>query len=246
MAGHNKIHASEHTNGTDDIQSATAGQKGLMAAADKSKLDGVAANANNYSHPNHTGDVTSTGDGATVIANGAVTNAKAADMAQATIKGRQSGAGTGDPEDLTAAQARTILNVADGADVTANNPPQAHALVGSLHTVPAPPTVTPDATPGTTDIDWSNGPIQLVDLVNATGTETLTFSNLLQGHTYRLFFKQHPTTPQNVTLPSTVKIAGGTAPSTLSLSAGAAAIDLLTMVYDGTNLYVESFTQNHG
>jgi hypothetical protein len=45
----------------------------------------------------------------------AVTNAKLADMAQATIKGRASGAGTGAPVDLTATQARTILNVEDGA-----------------------------------------------------------------------------------------------------------------------------------
>jgi hypothetical protein len=67
-----------------------------------------------------TGDVTAAeGSNATTIANDAVTNAKAANMAQATIKGRQSGGGTGDPEDLTAAQARTILNVADGA--TANS-----------------------------------------------------------------------------------------------------------------------------
>ena len=36
-------------------------------------------------------------------------------MAQATIKGRASGAGTGDPTDLSASQVRTILNVADGA-----------------------------------------------------------------------------------------------------------------------------------
>ena len=41
--------------------------------ADESKLDGIAAGANNYTHPNHTGDVTSTGDGATVIADNAVT-----------------------------------------------------------------------------------------------------------------------------------------------------------------------------
>tara|TARA_R100001082_G_scaffold108895_1_gene84953 strand:- start:2230 stop:3558 length:1329 start_codon:yes stop_codon:yes gene_type:complete len=34
----------------------------------KSKLDGITVSANNYSHPDHTGDVTSTGDGATVIA----------------------------------------------------------------------------------------------------------------------------------------------------------------------------------
>lgn len=45
----------------------------------------------------------------------AVTNAKMADMAHATIKGRASGAGTGAPVDLTAAQVRDVLNVEDGA-----------------------------------------------------------------------------------------------------------------------------------
>lgn len=57
-----------------------------------------------------TGDVTaSAGDNSTTIAAGAVTNAKAADMAESTIKGRASGAGTGDPTDLTAQQARVVL-----------------------------------------------------------------------------------------------------------------------------------------
>jgi hypothetical protein len=56
-----------------------------------------------------TGDVTaSAGSNATTIANDAVTNAKLADMAQATIKGRAAGAGTGDPTDLSAAQVATI------------------------------------------------------------------------------------------------------------------------------------------
>ncbi len=45
-------------------------------------------------------------------ASNAITNAKLDDMAQATIKGRPSGAGTGDPADLTAAQVKTILNLA--------------------------------------------------------------------------------------------------------------------------------------
>jgi len=45
-----------------------------------------------------------------------VTNAELADMAQATIKGRASGAGTGDPTDLTGTQATAILNafIGDG------------------------------------------------------------------------------------------------------------------------------------
>ena len=60
------------------IPAATASAWGAMTDEDKAKLDGVAASANNYVHPNHTGDVTSTGDGATVIANNAVTSDKLA------------------------------------------------------------------------------------------------------------------------------------------------------------------------
>jgi hypothetical protein len=75
----------------------------------------VADGANNYTHPNHSGDVTSVGDGATTIANDAVTNVKLANVAASTLKGRIS-SGTGDPEDLSASDVRTILNVADGAE----------------------------------------------------------------------------------------------------------------------------------
>jgi len=39
--GHDKLHATEHTDGTDDIQTATAAVKGLMAAAAMSKLDNI-------------------------------------------------------------------------------------------------------------------------------------------------------------------------------------------------------------
>ena len=48
----------------------------------------------------------------TTLANNAVTNAKLADMAEATIKGRADAAGSGDPQDLTADQVSTVL---DGA-----------------------------------------------------------------------------------------------------------------------------------
>ena len=60
--------------------------EGAFADGDKTKLDGITASANNYSHPNHTGDVTSTGDGATVIANNAVTTDKINDSAVSTAK----------------------------------------------------------------------------------------------------------------------------------------------------------------
>lgn len=69
----------------------------------------VADGANNYSHPNHTGDVTSSGDGATTISNNAVTNTKLADMAANVLKGRINT--VGDPQDLTVAQVKTLLSL---------------------------------------------------------------------------------------------------------------------------------------
>lgn len=45
------------------------------------------------------------------LADDSVTNAKLANMAADTIKGRANGAGTGDPTDLTVAQVKTVLGV---------------------------------------------------------------------------------------------------------------------------------------
>ena len=66
-----------------DVRAAVeaASDSNVFTDADHSKLNGIAASANNYSHPNHTGDVTSSGDGATTIAADAVTGAKIADDA---------------------------------------------------------------------------------------------------------------------------------------------------------------------
>ena len=85
-----------------------------LSLAERDKLTGIATNANNYVHPNHTGDVTSVADGAQTITAKAVTNAKLADMVANTIKGSIAG---GAPVDLTKAQLLTLLNVADGAKV---------------------------------------------------------------------------------------------------------------------------------
>jgi hypothetical protein len=107
----------EGTGGLVHANAVAGGAAGFMTGTDKSKLDGIANGANNYTHPNHSGDITSVGDGATTIVNDAVTNLKLANMATQTIKGRTT-AGTGDPEDLAPAAVRTMLNVSDGADVT--------------------------------------------------------------------------------------------------------------------------------
>ena len=57
------------------VDNVTTSQNGLMLATDKTKLDGIASSANNYSHPNHSGEVTSSGDGATTIADNVVDEA---------------------------------------------------------------------------------------------------------------------------------------------------------------------------
>lgn len=75
----------------------------------------VATNNAKVTNANHTGDVT--GSTVLTIANDAVSNAKLANMTANSIKGRITG--TGDPQDLTATQVRTIINVANGA--TANS-----------------------------------------------------------------------------------------------------------------------------
>lgn len=50
-----------------------------------------------------------------------VVNSQLGSMPQATVKGRAAGTGTGSPVDLTAAQMRELMNVADGATANATN-----------------------------------------------------------------------------------------------------------------------------
>lgn len=77
------------------------------------------------------GDITVSGDVAVwTIDAGVVSLSKMADLATSTILGRAT-AGTGSPEALTAAQVRTILNVADGATANASD---AFLLARANHT----------------------------------------------------------------------------------------------------------------
>lgn len=101
------------------------------------------------------GDITVSSSGTVwTIDNDTVDNAKAANMATQTIKGRTT-AGTGDPEDLTAAQVRAILNVADGANnyVHPNHSGDVDSLGDGVQTAqPAIITGKPTATVATTDL----------------------------------------------------------------------------------------------
>ena len=72
LAGIEASATADQTNA--EIRSAVeaASDSNVFTDADHSKLNGVAASANNYVHPNHSGEVTSTADGATVIASAIV------------------------------------------------------------------------------------------------------------------------------------------------------------------------------
>ena len=86
----------------------STGNIDALSAAEARTILNVADGANNYSHPNHTGDVTSVADGATTIATGAVTLSKMANVATGTVFYRKT-ASTGVPEVQTLATLKTDL-----------------------------------------------------------------------------------------------------------------------------------------
>jgi len=82
-------------------------QSGVFILASNT-TDDITEGATNKFNVTHTGEVT--GSAALTISANAVTNAKLAQIPTATLKGRTT-AGTGNVEDLTAAQATAIMNV---------------------------------------------------------------------------------------------------------------------------------------
>ena len=97
-SANNYTHPATHS--ADIITDGTTNK--AYTATEKTKLSGIATGANNYIHPNHSGDVTSVGDGATTIANDAVTNAKMANMVANSLKGNAT-ADSADPSDISIA-----------------------------------------------------------------------------------------------------------------------------------------------
>ena len=91
-----------------------ASDSNVFTDADHTKLNAIAASANNYVHPNHSGDVTSSGDGATTIADNAVTLAKMAGLARGKII---YGDASGDPAALAPGSANQVLT-SDGTDIS--------------------------------------------------------------------------------------------------------------------------------
>jgi hypothetical protein len=94
------------------ISAATTGAAGSMSAADKTKLDAITGTNTGDQTITLTSDVTGTGTGsfATTIANGAVSLAKMANMATASLIYRKT-AGAGAPEVNTLATLKTDLGL---------------------------------------------------------------------------------------------------------------------------------------
>lgn len=80
----------------------------------------------------------------------------------------------------------------------------------------------------TVAIDWQNGVNQAVTIA---GNRTLTFSNPVAGATYCVKVTQDSSGSRLLTFPSTVKWAGGSAPT---LTTTASRTDFLYFVYDGS------------
>lgn len=91
----------------------------IFTDTERTKLSGVATGANLYTHPNHTGDVTSVSDGANTIAADAVTYAKMQNVSVTDrVLGRDT-AGAGDVEEIAEAAFKTMFNLEIGTDVQA-------------------------------------------------------------------------------------------------------------------------------
>lgn len=95
------------------------------------------------------------------------------------------------------------------------------------------------ATSASTSISFANGNFVNLTLYN-TGANTLTFSNYTPG-VYYLRVIQSATGSCTITWPSVVKT-----PSLLTLTTTANKYDIITMVCDGTNFYVNGVTLNLG
>lgn len=158
-----------------------------------------------------TGDVGGSGTGsfAATIAADVVTNAKLANMATSTIKGRVTAA-TGDPEDLTATQVRTLIDS-----------PQ----LSAAQNFTAAQGVTPVALTDAANIA-TNAALGNIFTVTLGGNRTLDNpTNVVAGRTYAWVLTQDATGSRTLAYGTAFDFPGGTAPV---LTTTASAVDLIT------------------
>ena len=102
---------------------------GRDVSVDGAKLDGIATNANNYTHPNHSGEVTSSADGATVVVDNIIDEANLK-VSNSPTNGQFLSAQSGNTGGLTWATPTSythpnhsgeVTSSADGAQTIASN-----------------------------------------------------------------------------------------------------------------------------
>jgi hypothetical protein len=120
MGTHNQYHASEHVDGTDDIQLATAAQKGLATAAQITKLDGIDDNADVTADNPPQAHSASHEDGGSDEISVAGLSGLLADNQNPTAHASEHVDGTDDIQDATNAQ-KGLATAAQITDLEANN-----------------------------------------------------------------------------------------------------------------------------
>jgi hypothetical protein len=195
--------------GTAPVVSSGGTTPTISMAAATGSVDGYLTAANFTTFNNKqagplTGDVTTSGAAAT-IANNAVTNAKAAQMAAHTFKGNNTGS-TANASDLTAIQLSNELIIASQALTTCST---------------------------ARTIDWATGNNFTVTLTNGNAC-AFTFSNAVSGQTITLDIYQPSSGggTATATWATTTLWAGGTAPT---ISVGNSKTDTCTFKYNGTD-----------
>jgi hypothetical protein len=184
--------------------------------------------------------------GTAQISDDAVTNVKLANMTAATFKGRAAGAGTGDPIDLTAAQAKTALAITAsdvsglGGLATLDQVGAAQIAAGALDGKAinmqgallrgaelidyAETSATPVISAGVLTLDLETGSV--FEVVLTANVTSLVFANpptVGRAGSATLILRQDATGGRTVAWPSSILWSGGTAPVVTS---GANAVDL--------------------
>jgi hypothetical protein len=184
-----------------------------------------------------------------------ITNAKLANMAQSTIKGRAAGAGTGDPVDLTATQATAILNNVVGDSGSG----------GTKGLVPAPGAgdaaagkflksdgtfAVPPGTGGGLTADSVSAPVFAAD-AGSNDTYVATLSPVPSGYTTGTHYRFKANTANTGAATINFNSLGA---KTIKKVAGGITTDLadndiragqwVDLVYDGTNMQMQSTLGN--
>lgn len=193
--------------------------------------------------------------GSAAIPDDSVNNTKLSNMSQATIKGRASGAGTGDPTDLTGTQATAILDPmigdsgAGGTKGLAPAPAAGDAAAGKFLNAGGTYSV-PPGTGGGLTADGLSAPVYAAD-AGSTDAYSITLSPAPSAYTIGTHYRFKANTAN--TGPCTLNI-NSLGAKTIKKVAGGITTDLVDndiragqfvdVVYDGTNLQMQSTLGN--